>query len=117
LFIGALFTKYLLQLAPSHSIVENAKSRFGYLFRIALTASLIGIILIIPFRIMPWNRASAPFFVTLLSIPMVFAHAWKIKPFVPINNDVNKKIFIVPVIMLVILLLIFQLILAKGIEM
>ena len=66
---------------------------------------------------MPWETASAPVFVTLLSIPMVFAHAWKIKPLTPVNNDVNKKMFIMPVIMLVLLLLIFQLILAKGIEM
>lgn len=117
LVIGALFAKYLLQLAPSGSITENTGSRFGYLFRIAFIASVIGIILIIPFRIMPWGRASAPVFVTLLSIPMIFAHAWKIKPLVPVNSDVNRKIFFLPVILLVILLLIFQLILAKGVEM
>ena len=117
LLIGCLFAKYLLQLSSSMSITENAGSRFGYLSRIALLASVIGIILIIPFRIMPWERASAPVFVTLLSIPMVFAHAWKIKPLAPINNDVNKKIFIIPIALLIVLLLIFQLILAKGVEM
>jgi hypothetical protein len=117
LFIGSLFTKYLLQLAPSASITENAGSRFGYLLRIALVASVIGVILIIPFRIMPWDRATAPVFVTLLSIPMVFAHAWKIKPLAPISSDINKKVFIVPIVMLILLLLIFQLILAKGVEM
>ena len=117
LLIGCLFAKYLLQLAPSGYITEHAGSRFGYLSRIALFASVIGIILIIPFRIMPWERASAPVFVTLLSIPMVFAHAWKIKPLTPINNDVNKKIRVLPAIFLIVLLLIFQLILAKGVEM
>lgn len=117
LLIGCLFAKYLLQLAPSSSITEHAGSRFGYLSRIAILASVIGIILIIPFRIMPWERASAPFFVTLLSIPMVFAHAWKIKPLTPINDDVNKKALLLPVIFLIVLLLIFQLILAKGVEM
>ena len=117
LVIGALFTKYFLQLAPSSFVTENAGSRFGYLSRITLLASVIGIILIIPFRIMPWERASAPVFVTLFSIPMVFAHAWKIKPLVPVDNDVNKKILIKPLILLVAMLLIFQLILAKGIEM
>jgi len=117
LWIGSLFTKYLLQLSPSGFISENAASRFGYLFRIALLASLIGIILIIPFRIMPWERASAPVFVTLLSIPMVFAHAWKINPLAPIDSDINKRIFIMPVILLIVLLLIFQLILAKGVGM
>jgi len=117
LIIGSWFSKFLLQLAPSVLTTENARPRFGYLFRIALLASVIGIILIIPFRIMPWSRAMAPVFVTLLSIPMVFAHAWKLKPLVPINNNVNNKFFLVPVILLAIVLLVFQLILAKGVEM
>jgi hypothetical protein len=117
LYICSLFSKYLLQLAPSKNYTDNASSRFAYLFRIALITSLIGIVLIIPFRIMPWDRAIAPVAVTFISIPMVFANAWKIKPQETINNDVNKKICVLPVILLVILLLIFQLILAKGVEM
>lgn len=117
LLIGSLFSKFLLQLAPSGLITENARARFGYLFQIVLLASLIGILLIIPFRVMPWDRALAPVFVTLFTIPMVFANAWKIKPLVPVNNDINKKIFFIPIILLIILLLIFQLILAKGVEM
>ena len=76
LVICSLFTKFLLQLAPSVLTTENVRTRFGYLFRIALLASIFGIILITPFRIMPWNRAMAPIFVTLLSVPMVYAHAW-----------------------------------------
>jgi len=117
LLIGSLFSKYLLQLASSAVITETARSRSGYLFRIAIVASVIGIILIIPFRIMPWERASAPFFVTLLSIPMVFANGWRVKTLVPVNNGINKKIFLMPVILLIILLVIFQLILAPGVEM
>jgi hypothetical protein len=74
-------------------------------------------VLIIPFRIMPWDRAIAPVAVTLISIPMVFANAWKINNVNPVNNEVNKKIFVMPVILLIALLLIFQLVLAKGIEM
>jgi len=117
LLIGSLYSKYLLQLAPSNSITENAGSRSGYLSRIAILASIIGIILIIPFRIMPWERASAPFFVTLLSIPMVFANAWNLRPQPTVNNEVNKKIVLLPIVLLIIVLLVFQLILAKGVEM
>ena len=117
LVIGSLFSKFLLELAPSPSITETARTRFGYLSRIALFASVIGIILIIPFRIMPWERASAPFFVTLLSIPIVFANAWKIRPQQTVNNVVNNKIVLLPIILLIIVLLIFQLVLAKGVEM
>jgi len=116
LLIGSLFSKFLLQLASSGLISENAGARFGYLFRIALLASMIGIVLIVPFRIMPWNRALAPVFVTLFTVPIIFANAWKIRPLVPVNSDINKRIYFMPVILLIILLLIFQLILAKGVE-
>lgn len=117
LYTGVLFSKYLLRLSPSIDLIKTASGRFGYLFRIALLASLVGVLLIIPFRIMPWNRALAPVMVTLISVPMLFAHAWKLKITKPINSDVNNKIIIVPVILLLILLLIFQFILAPGIEM
>ncbi len=117
LWIGSGFSKFLLQLAPANNYLTTASSRFGYLFSIAVLASLVGIGLIIPFRIMPWDRAIAPIMVTLISIPMVFANAWKIKSQTPINSDINKKIFALPLIFLIILLLIFQLILAKGVEM
>lgn len=117
LYIGMLFSKYLLRLAPSINMVSTASDRFAYLFRIAMLASLVGVILIIPFRIMPWNRALAPVMVTLISIPMVFAHGWKAKVASTINSDVNKKLFIVPIVLLLILLLIFQLVLAPGINM
>ncbi len=117
LMISSLFSRFFLQLAPSGLATENASARFRYLAHIALLASVIGIVLIIPFRIMPWDRAMAPVFVTLLTIPMVFANAWKIMPLVPVNSDTNKKIFAMPIILLVIVLLIFQLILAKGVVM
>ncbi len=115
LYTGVLFSKYLLRLAPSNELINTASGRFGYLFRIAVLASVVGAILIIPFRIMPWDRALAPVMVTLISIPMVFAHAWKAKISTTINSDVNKKLFIVPIVLLLALLLIFQLILAKGV--
>jgi hypothetical protein len=117
LYIGILFSKYLLRLSPSFHLVNTARGRFGYLLRIALLAAAIGAILIIPFRIMPWDRALAPLMVTLISVPMVFANAWKAKVTDTINNDVNNKVFIVPIVLLVAVLLIFQLVLAKGISM
>ena len=76
---------------------------------------MLGIVLIIPFRIMPWDRALALVFVTLLSIPMVYAHAWKVKFSNAINSEVNRKILIPPIIIGAIVLLIFQLVLAKGV--
>jgi hypothetical protein len=117
LFIGASFSRYLLQLAPSADNTDHPAKRFGYLLKIAVIASLIGIVLIIPFRIMPWRQIMAPIMVTLISVPMIFAHAWKVKNVDRINNDVNKRIFVLPILILVFVFLIFQLILAKGVEM
>ena len=117
LLTGMAYSSYLLQLAPSEKYTTDAYRRFNYLFRIAVAASVIGVMLIIPFRIMPWSRAMAPVMVTLISVPMVFANAWRPKVTYTINNEVNRKIFIWPVIFLITLLLIFQLILAKGVEM
>lgn len=117
LWLGILFSRFLLQLAPVKGDTVTASGRFGYLWKIAVLASLLGIILIIPFRIMPWNRALAPVFVTLLSVPILFSNAWKLKGSKTLDNEVNEKIFLLPIIFLVVLLLIFQLVLAKGIEM
>ena len=117
LLTGMAYSQYLLQLAPSNNYIATAANRFNYLFRIAVAATVVGIMLIIPFRILPWSRATAPVFVTLLSVPMVFAHAWKAKAGYTINSNVNRRVFLWPVIFLVVLLLIFQLILAKGVEM
>ncbi len=117
LAIGMAYSKYLLQLSPSAQYVATASRRFNYLLHASVIASLLGIVLIIPFRIMPWDRAMAPVFVTLLSVPMVFANAWHVKEVQTINSKINEKIFAWPVIFLVALLLIFQLVLAKGVEM
>jgi len=116
LMIGASFSRYLLQLAPSVNYTDDAAKRFGYLFKIAVLASLAGIVLIIPFRIMPWKQVMAPIMVTLISVPMIFANAWRVKAVNPVNNDVNKKIYVLPVLTLIIVLIIFQFVLAKGVE-
>jgi hypothetical protein len=115
LYICALYSKYLLRLAPSVDFINTASGRFGYLYRIAVLAAVVGVVFIIPFRIMPWDRAVAPVMVTLISIPMVFANGWKAKVEHTINSDINKKIFVVPIFLLLLVLLIFQLVLAKGV--
>jgi len=66
---------------------------------------------------MPWNRAMAPVLVTLISIPMVFANAWKVTEVQTINSKINQKVYLMPVALLILLLLVLQLILAKGMEM
>lgn len=119
IMLGVLsaYSRFLLQLAPHNGYTGKATKRFLYLFQIAVAASLLGIALIIPFRIMPWSRAFAPVGVTLIAIPMVFANAWRVKSINPVNNGVNHRIYPLPILLLIVLLLVFQLILAKGIRM
>jgi len=116
LLICAYTSRLLLELAPSPASISSSGSRFKYSSRIVLLGSLIGTILIIPFRIMPWDRAIAPVMVWLISIPMVFAHSWYIKRVSISGNDVNMKFKFIPFVVLVFLLLVFQLILAPGIR-
>jgi hypothetical protein len=115
LLISMSYSRYLLQFSPSDQYVTTASRRFRYLLHAAVIASLVGIVLIIPFRIMPWDRVMAPVMVTLISVPMVFANAWHVKAVDTINSRINQKIFAWPIIFLIILLLIFQLVLAKGV--
>lgn len=115
LAVAMAYSRYLLQMSPSADYAATASRRFNYLLHAAVIASLIGILLIIPFRIMPWNRAMAPVMVTLISIPMVFANAWNVKEVHTINSRINQKVFMLPIVSLAILLLVFQFILAKGV--
>jgi hypothetical protein len=117
LYTSAAFSKLFLRLAPAANYISSSSRRFSYLLKICLLASLVGIVLIIPFRIMPWDRAMAPVAVTIITVPMLFANAWKVRPPVTINNIVNNRFNVAPAILLTCLLLIFQLVLAKGVEM
>jgi len=117
LYISADFSKLFLRLAPNDNYAATSPGRFNYIFKICLLASLIGILLIVPFRIMPWDRAMAPVAVTIISVPMLFANAWKVRPQSTISNISNHQLNIAPIILLICVLLIFQLVLAKGIEM
>ena len=117
LLTSMAYSQYLLEMAPSGANTKTAGKRFRYLLRIAGWAAIIGLIFITPFRIMPWSRAAAPVFVTLFAVPMILANSWKVENIQTVNNEINRKIFPGPIIALLAVLLIFQLILAKGIEM
>lgn len=105
----------LLKMAPSARHTETGRSRFAYLFRIAFMAGIIGMGLILPFRVPPLDRALAPVMVTMFSVPWIFANAWQAKKTPTRPNAVNEKVYMLPVIMLVMLLLVFQLVLRPGI--
>ena len=117
IFIAWLCAGFLLGMAPEEAWQSSPARRFRYLSYIALIPSLIGILLIIPFRIMPYQQIMAPVMITLVSVPWVMAHAFTIKSGNTIDNQINHRLFVFPVIALILLLTIFQGILAKGVEM
>ena len=115
LYICAVYSKIFLRISPNHSTLFNAFSKFRYLFGIIILGSLLGAVICIPFRIMPLDRAIMPFMVTLISVPMIWAYAWKASPGKVNNNVINHKTALVPISILFLLLLFFQLVLAKGV--
>ena len=112
--VALVFTRFLLEHAPGN-FLHHPKSRFKYIFYIALLAALLGAVLIIPFRIMPWHQMAAPFILFLFSLPWIYANAWWVKNVKTVSNEVNQKIKKEPIILLIILLGIFQLLLAPGV--
>ena len=95
---------------------ENRKSHFLDTLRVVVVPSALSVILTIPFRIMPWDRAMMPVFVLLLWLPWVLAMA-----FYPAKGDhwyqkIRSSVEWTPVFFLVLLLLFFQLVLAPGVK-
>jgi len=107
------FSSYLLTFAQPGDLSTDRK-RFQYLRDVAGLASLVGILLIIPFRLPPIHQIMAPVLVTVFAMPWVmlnFRSGIRMK-----KSDLMPASFsYAAVVALVILLLIFQLILAKGV--
>ena len=108
-------SKKLLEFAPQDEMINHPLKRFRFIFRIAVLPAIIGTIFIIPFRLPPWSQVIGPIKIMLISIPWILAFSWRIKSIILKGNRVNFKISILPILALIILLAIFQLILAKGV--
>ncbi len=115
IIFNLLSGSYLLEFSPSLFYVSTGRKRFGYLFRIAVIAAFAGVLLIIPFQIPPVSRIVSAVMVTILSIPWLFANGWRNKKFSPAGSSINSKILLVPILLLIMLLLFFKIVLAKGI--
>ena len=114
--ISIWFSRQLLEFASSDTDLSNPKVKFKYLRFIAAGAAIIGSILVVPFRILPIGQAVAPFIVSVLSIPWIWAAAAVSKPVRRAPNRINEKVHWSPIIFLVLLLIFFRLVLAPGVE-
>jgi hypothetical protein len=113
--MGVLLTKPLLELTPSNDLVLTPNRRTKFMFQIATLASLLGLVLIIPFRIPPFEQVMGPFLITLFPLLWMLSNAWRTENIKIINNVANEKIAWIPIAILVMLLGIFQIWLAPGI--
>ena len=105
------FPKLLLTAAPDGS---TPLKRFYYLRQIVLWGGLAAVLLIIPFRIPPASRIMAVVFLVMLCLPLMMAFGWKMGPVQGSDNMINQKVLWLPILMLLLLLLFFQLVLAPG---
>ena len=111
--VGLLLTRTLLEMSPSASFVERPRSRTTFIFQTGTLASVLGAMLIFPFRL-PLNDI-APIVLIFFALPWALANAWRTEKVQVIGNVSNEKISWVPIGLLVVLLAIFQLVLARGI--
>ena len=110
------FSRYLLEFAPTDTDLNNPKVKLRYIRYIAVGAAIIGSLLVIPFRIPPISQAATPFIVSTVSIPWIWAASASSKAVRGTSNRINEKIYLGPIVFLVLLLIFFQLVLAPGVE-
>ena len=97
--VSIWFGRYLLELAPEDTDLNNPKVKFKYIRYIAVGAAIIGSILVIPFRIPPMGQSATPFIVSAFSIPWVWAAAAISKPIRNTSNKINEKVYWSPIIL------------------
>ncbi|WP_420400274.1 hypothetical protein [Flagellimonas sp.] len=111
-----LFGRLLFEFAPEDVDHSNPKVKFKYIRFIAVGAAFVGSLMIVPFRVPPMSQAITPFIVFIYSIPWIWASAHTIKHVKHTPNRLDQKVYVLPIVLLVLLLIFFQLVLAPGIK-
>jgi len=108
----------LLALAESPARLASARSRSAFIFNIATLPGVLGVLLIIPFRIPrePLEVLAPPLAVTVIGMAWIQAAAWRLRgieraALPPLASPLR------PLALLVGLLLVFQLLLRPGISL
>jgi len=114
--IGLLFSRFLLEFAPSQNSVNHPVRRFRFLFQSTVLAALAGTILVMPFRIMPFWQVISPILLNIICLPWIFANSWRVSKVNLVPNVASKNMLLVPIGLLILLLVFFQIVLAPGVE-
>lgn len=110
------FSRLFLGFAGDTFDYGNPRAKLKYIRYIAVGGALIGSILVVPFKVPPMRHAIAPLMVFIFSIPWVWSSASMDVSIHPVLNGIHKKVYRLPIVFLIVLLLFFHLILAKGVE-
>ncbi len=106
----------LLALAGDQKAISSAGARTRFVFQVATLPVLIGIVLILPFRIPrePIEVVLLPVLVSVIGIAWIQAGAWRIRT-VQASGSTSDVRIAVPASAVVLLLLVFQWVLRPGI--
>jgi hypothetical protein len=109
------FSKWFMQFTPAHISLNHGFKRFRALFYIVLLPGILGTIILFPYRIMPIDRYQMTVLFLIICVPATFAFSWMVKGVKSVDNEVNQKILLTPIMLSILVLLFFQLVLAPGV--
>ena len=112
---GTYLSRALLLTAGSPQ-VSNPLGRLKLMFYSAILPGILGIVLIVPFRVPPAHQAFAPVIITMIGVSWMFGSAWFQK--IPAEREPNSgfhRMYKTPLVGLLVLLIFFRLVLAPGV--
>ncbi|WP_235298242.1 hypothetical protein [Portibacter marinus] len=115
-FLGIIYGRLLLTLAPIRKELLTDGVRFRVILYMAVISGFIGCVLTIPFRILPMSQALTPFLVFAFSIPWLWASAGLHREINTHPNPLGQKIYKIPLILCLVMLLFFRMVLVNGIN-
>jgi hypothetical protein len=116
--IALWLTRELLSFAATPAQLASVRARSAYIFSVATLPALLGVLLIIPFRLPrdPLEVLAPPVAVTLVGILWMQAAAWRMRGVSPAALQPAGSP-LRPLVLLLALLLVFQLLLRPGIRL
>ncbi|MDX1478238.1 MAG: hypothetical protein R3301_11075 [Saprospiraceae bacterium] len=113
--VSYIFSRYFLALGHPSVALDHPFKRTRTVWHGAVLPAIMGTLLLFPYRIPPVDRYEMTVMLLFVSIPSVFAFAWVGKAPKPIGNEARGRILVLPIILTIAVLLVFQLVLRPGV--
>ena len=113
-YVSFKFSRYFLTFGHPSVVLDHPFKRSKTVWHAAVLPAILGTILLFPYRIPPVDRYTMTVMLLTISIPAIFAFAWVGKAPAPRGNEARGRLLILPIILTVFVLLIFQLVLRPG---